>query len=208
MFFAAFATVILTFAALLALIRTLLHTGSAAKSAKRMVREAKKTTKAALATVDATREMAKDSRDIGNQQLRAYVEVGDARITGDTFDFRMVIPLQNFGQNPARDFRFKYHIDYGNVPIPDFTDMPWKPVGGIPLAPGHSYNIIYEKIDMTKAASQRHADGQIYNIVGIAEYFDIGGSRRETRFSLRVDLRGAMTDRPAISPENEGNYST
>lgn len=66
MFYATAATVALTTAALFAIYRTLHHTGRAANYTRDMLREAEITTRAALETVEITRE-------IGNRQVRPYL---------------------------------------------------------------------------------------------------------------------------------------
>lgn len=98
MFYATGAMTVLTFAALIAIIRTLKHTKRAADYAQDMVREAKATTEAAEKTVEAT-------KDIARIELRAYVGVKSVTITfgqdGQDFDARIVIRVANTGSTPA-----------------------------------------------------------------------------------------------------------
>lgn len=105
MFWATVAAVVLTFAALIAIIRTLHHTRIAAEQSVVMADQAKLATKAAQDAIAVTNRL-------GEAQVRAYLSITEvtAIIVGiDTdavlLDFR--ISMQNGGQSPARDVRAK-----------------------------------------------------------------------------------------------------
>jgi hypothetical protein len=95
MFYAAAASVILTLAALYAIIRTLHHTRRAADYTQGMLIEAKSTTNAAQETVAITRR-------VGFTQTRPYVGFADM-IGKLSDDGRIVVwaQLRNFGNTPA-----------------------------------------------------------------------------------------------------------
>lgn len=96
MFVATAATVALTFAALLAILRTLHHTKRAADAAVDMVTEAKATSAAAEATIGVTRE-------IGQAQVRAYLSIKAARAYVDEKDGIVFdVTVENSGQSPAK----------------------------------------------------------------------------------------------------------
>lgn len=96
MFVASAATVVLTFAALLAILRTLHHTKRAADAAADMVSEAKATTAAAEKTIGVTRE-------IGEAQVRAYLSVKELAVgVSSEGNFRIGIIAVNSGLSPAR----------------------------------------------------------------------------------------------------------
>lgn len=104
MFVATAAAVVLTFAALLAIIRTLHHTKRAADAAFDMVDEAKATTTAAQGTIEVT-------RDIGQRQIRAYVQFDGVHCqpigSRDDIDVRIGFDLSlafiNKGATPGRN---------------------------------------------------------------------------------------------------------
>ncbi|UWQ16252.1 hypothetical protein [Jannaschia sp. M317] len=82
MFYATAGTVILTFAALIAIIRTLHHTRRAADTAERM---------------------ADDTRAIGRAQVRAYLHCKSAKFEIKSDLSRAVLEVSNTGQSPAKD---------------------------------------------------------------------------------------------------------
>lgn len=98
MFYATFATVILTFIALFAIFRTLHHTRRAADYTEGMLVEAKTTTKAAEASILETRR-------IGEAQVRAYVIPKQCCVKiqadGDMIRGQIIATLANSGQTPA-----------------------------------------------------------------------------------------------------------
>lgn len=100
MFYAATASLFLTFFALLAIIRTLHHTRRAADSSVELAEEARVTTKAALETVAVTRE-------IGARQLRPYLAfhsgtVKQLGVQGSKERFlELDICFRNCGVSPA-----------------------------------------------------------------------------------------------------------
>ena len=102
MFYATAATVALTFAALLAIIRTLHHTGRAADYTRDMLVEARSTTKAALETI-------KVSREIGDRQTRPYLNYSGGAIemlhvAGESSGSKLLyldVSFQNCGQSPG-----------------------------------------------------------------------------------------------------------
>lgn len=116
MFFAAAAGVLLTLAALIAILRTLHHTKRAADAAADMVHEAKLTTKAANDTIEETRR-------IGVAQTRAYLqfsllEVEYIPVGGGSKDgIRISGELSNKGYSPALDGKSGIWIGFER---PDF----------------------------------------------------------------------------------------
>lgn len=96
MFYATGATVALTFAALLAIIRTLHHTRRAADYTKDMLVEANRSAVAAEGAVAAT-------RDIGEKQVRAYLHVKNVSfcIGKNDGEVGATISVANAGQSPA-----------------------------------------------------------------------------------------------------------
>lgn len=94
MFYAAAATVILTFVALFAIIRTLHHTRRAADYTRDMLVEARATTNAAKETV-------KSSREIGEAQARAYCSVSDVKIAFIKGKGKLSMNAKNSGNSPA-----------------------------------------------------------------------------------------------------------
>ena len=102
MFYATAASVTLTFAALIAVIRTLYHTGRAADYTRDMLVEAKSTTTAALDTVAITKE-------IGDRQTRPYLTYDSGKISvwniegGDPESSFLILDVsfRNGGQSPG-----------------------------------------------------------------------------------------------------------
>lgn len=97
MFYASAATVVLTFFALVAILRTLHHTRRAADYTEGMLGEAKQTTVAARDTVTETRR-------IGEAQVKAYLSIKAAKAFIDEKDGIVFdVTVRNFGQSPAKD---------------------------------------------------------------------------------------------------------
>jgi hypothetical protein len=96
MFFAAAATVLLTYLALRAIVKTLDQTKRAADYTKDMLEEAERATKAAMDGVAAT-------RDIGEKQVRAYLHVKTVSfcIGKNEGEVGATISVANAGQSPA-----------------------------------------------------------------------------------------------------------
>lgn len=96
MFYATAATVLLTFAALIAIIRTLHHTRRAADYTGDMLIEAANATKAAEDGVATT-------RDIGEKQVRAYLHVSSVEFTlgRNQGEVGVSLTIANAGQSPA-----------------------------------------------------------------------------------------------------------
>lgn len=138
MFWASGVTVVLTFAALLALIRTLHHTRRAADYAKDMTDEAKATTEAAVKSLALTESH-------GRAQLRAYVTLKEAAVPESVPDGYLGVKLviENCGQTPAFIHRMRSTVRATNGPIMksdievDGHDEPYRAVIGA----GHSKEI-------------------------------------------------------------------
>ena len=73
MFWATVAAVILTFAGIVLIWRTLIHTRHAAEAARDMVTEGVKTTSAAIEATNAAIEANRIAREMSERQLRAYI---------------------------------------------------------------------------------------------------------------------------------------
>jgi len=144
MFYAAAATVVLTLAALYAIIRTLHHTRRAADYTEGMLVEAKTTTRAAQDAVIAT-------RDIGEKQLRAYLYVSKSRSeiigTSKTKNIDVIvvtIVFKNFGATPATEIECTIAnrcVTYGTR-MPDNTDYTAIEVD-MACAPNYSFSLVY-----------------------------------------------------------------
>lgn len=98
MFFATLATVVLTFIALFAIIKTPKHTRRAADSAMIMAVETGRATKAARAAVAVTRE-------IGEIQTRAYVGVARCKFILECYEAEILSEFTNTGNTPATGLR-------------------------------------------------------------------------------------------------------
>lgn len=106
MFYATAGTVLLTFFALIAIVRTLHHTRRAADYASDMVHEAAATTIAAQETVDVTKK-------IGRQQNSAYVSVSSANMCFTTEaekDAVAWVTFHNSGHTPAENFDYSVDV--------------------------------------------------------------------------------------------------
>ncbi|WP_131825031.1 hypothetical protein [Yoonia rosea] len=109
MFYATTATVLLTFFALLAIVRTLHHTRRAADSADGMLTEAKATTIAAQENSHVTQR-------IGEAQVRAYLSITRvtltvAHISQDDVRWQFGVFIKNSGQSPARKVGISAEIE-------------------------------------------------------------------------------------------------
>ena len=107
MTWATWATVIVTFIGLMLILATLYYTKVAAKAAKEMVEEAKKTTIETQKTVEVTRE-------IGEAQIRAYLSVTSAWFVGPAPKKSVFIGLgaaiRNSGNSPAKNIVISYEV--------------------------------------------------------------------------------------------------
>lgn len=192
MFYATAATVLLTGIALVAIIRTLHHTRRAAESAEGMLVEARGTTIAAKDSV-------KETRDIGEAQVRAYISVvpessGPGFVEGDRLTF--MVRAQNTGATPARKMKVfrvlsfdKENLLVDDEDIIDINGIPDFPAAT--LASGQPAPIPFESFlshseeDLLKIS---RPGGFRYYAAGIIIYEDVFNRTQKKRFCLEIAL--------------------
>tara|TARA_R110002051_G_scaffold30487_1_gene70510 strand:- start:14366 stop:15184 length:819 start_codon:yes stop_codon:yes gene_type:complete len=79
-----------------------------------------------LATLRTTQNMAADTREIGEAQVRAYVHLENVKVTPrtDANCLQISFELCNLGNSPAKDFNYCYFIHLNRVPLPGQDPMP------------------------------------------------------------------------------------
>jgi hypothetical protein len=187
MFYAAAISTILTLAGVILLGFTLAYTKwtldeakNATKAALSAVSEAEKTTKAAEASVNVT-------RDIGEAQVRAYVRIADAKLEFTTSDGHPLIQIfaANSGQSPARNFVWSLTIQYvgGDRPKMQRTfDKDWKSRSGIEISSTGKERVgaLIPEMPMRAFASKKQPGGLNSPIVRLMvefEYLDVFNKR-------------------------------
>jgi hypothetical protein len=221
MFYATAATVLLTFAALIAIIRTLYHTKRAADQAEIMAKQASLATQAAQAAVAVT-------EDIGKRQLRAYVgyvKTNVGSVTGRdgkivSFLFNPV--FQNFGVTPANRAAITTKAGFFNIGvIPPEAKKPTgqHPEGFLGTQIGPNGSQIGQPIPLSIAdLVAAKVNNEIYVIASRMDYEDIFGKQHQSVVCVGVmmlasavqlnapdlDLERAFAFR-FIGPDNGGD---
>ena len=133
MFFATMVAVGLTGFGIWLIKRTLDETKVAAKHTEGMLEEAKKTTEAAHAAIQATDKNAE-------RQLRAYVHISNAEVVtiGPASNQEVVLVIKNYGQTPSSHARTRAGAGVQEWPLKtQLPDVPEDILEGIgPLPPG------------------------------------------------------------------------
>ena len=205
MFWATVAAVVITFIGILLIKRTLEETKRAAIAAEGMLDEAKETTKAAQAAIEATSKTAE-------RQLRAYVQVENiqlelppaAQVGGRKFV--IVINIKNSGQTPAKDHRVrgKYFFakEYESSRFGPFSCMP--ETGPAPISPQGTSAVTIVP-DQTGKDWQNFTNGNTRLFVyGQITYQDAFENKWETTFRMVKDYDIVK----AFSVLPEGNECT
>lgn len=197
MFYSAAATVALTLVALFAIYRTLHHTGRAANYTRDMLREAKATTRAAIETIEITRE-------IGNRQVRPYITYDSGAV--EVFEVEGVYPL---GEKPnPKHLHLEVKLrNGGNSPgiVTAVSSAVYAPTG----EEGWKQNgSSWRQFRMITGASQSNDVGfravdadkrgefTVFAIGVIIWYEDLMGSKFEESFWLYFDGRELRQDMP------------
>ncbi|TIV18187.1 MAG: hypothetical protein E5V86_06595 [Mesorhizobium sp.] len=179
---------------------TLLAAGAAAKFAR----------DAALHTetgANAAKDALDHAKATSKLELRAYIDVADARLEGDLFSPVMVIAVKNFGQTLAKVVQVRTVVDLGREPLPEPT-LPdeWRTDSGIQLAPGNDW-IFRFPYDVQQAVEADGKGGVIARVTGQVRYFDVTGEKRETHFRIRT-AGHRLGENMRIFPDKIGNYIT
>jgi hypothetical protein len=198
MFWAAFASVILTFVGICLIAWTLYYTRRAAD--------------AAVAAVDKAKSTLEVTRDIGSRQLRAYVGTSRVYFRDFTPDrpISVVVEIQNFGQTPAYNYHTNLWLEVR--PHPEAGTFHTKEIaltiGGETLMPGNRSIVIckfpHPKMDEIITAIQ-NAQMALY-LLGTIRYRDAFGHDRYTNSRKRASGDRIKTNSPFINPD-EGNES-
>lgn len=151
MFFATLATVLLTFAALAAIIRTLHHTRRAADYAEDMVEQARTTNTIAQEANETTRlALVNDKR--AWLSIEAFSVIGPTIFRKDVLGFKIKVVIKNLGQTPAKDVWVESVSIYLSEKDESFPEriashkkaMRRKPENfGIILFPGDTYTVTH-----------------------------------------------------------------
>ena len=210
MFWATIAAVLLTFAGIVLIGRTLIHTRHAAEAARDMVTEGKKTTIAAIEATSAAVDANRIAREMSERQLRAYLlpakPTVEMRADGTV---EAIVPLGNGGQTPAKQCRtvitvhvlqFPYSGHIIGVPGPD------KYRSRATIRSGGQAVLIKTKavsLDQREAIARKEM--AIY-VSGGATYLDVFDEPRTTKF--RLFYRGQWGGTQGLDAAHEGNEFT
>lgn len=168
-------------------------------------------------TLVATRQMALDTRDIGEAQARAYV--GLSRIDAESViaalterDQREIsFGIKNFGQSPARQLRFLavYNIHPRNIAP---RDEDFIQAEGVEHPPDDTLQVgqeitgtarAYEGLsEKDYAAALDPLNVARLHIFGVITYADVFGREHKTRFGLygKFDLDELEDGRSSVEP--------
>ena len=188
MFWATIAAVLLTFAGIVLIWRTLIHTRHAAEAARNMVTEGAKTTIAAIEATNAAVNANFIARETSERQLRAYVtiEAIQTHPGDDPMSYRL--EWKNTGQTPATDVLTYTNWESRIDALPDDFPYPKASINdAAALGPGqhvHAWPIFIpgETIERVRRGILR-----LY-VWGAAEYNDTfkDTSRRRTEFCYEI----------------------
>jgi hypothetical protein len=160
---------------------TLIYTRKAAAAARDAVTEAQRGTQAAQQSVTVTRE-------IGEQQLRPYVDISEAGFIWDHVGPRIIVSCKNSGQTPATFFEIRFHtqalkFDDPRQFVPPDKDaklLEWPAVGAMAEVTA----VLQNDQLQTDAESVRRGDSLIdLYLFGVVRYADIAGAEYETEFA-------------------------
>jgi len=135
-----------------------------------------------------TKRTADITRDIGDAELRPYVDVSEANFYWDHVGARVVVSCQNSGQTPATFFEVKFHtqaIPIGDprgfvLPPEDAKSLVWSTIGGNRTVTAGLHNPQVQ----TDAETTRMGGGFTnFYIFGVVRYGDISGAEYETEFA-------------------------
>lgn len=162
-------------------VRTIAETS--ARSALECAEAARLSAAAAACAGDASRESAGVSRTLAELGNRAWVHATEIRAvlkTKDNENSTLEVRIANLGSTPARQLRLlsSFHIA---DEVPD--DLPLKPrVSNIVLGPGVSFSLSHF-LRVSPADAAAIATGKRLLLAsGQAEYVDVYGIQRETRW--------------------------
>lgn len=200
MFYANLFTTIISALALIAIVCTLRHTKRAADASVDMVAEAKATTTAAQATVDVTRQ-------IGQAQTRAYLDLSVVEIRHNVPRApELFIEFRNTGATPARSvvitFSMKPFAKQGVIPINE-VEKRLHDIGS------QSQHVIRETIWLQLSLfdeSWRESD-DILTVSGLVLYEDVFGDSHRLEFSLFTKPKDYLAGK-RLTIATEGNSST
>lgn len=197
MFYSSAATVALTLVALFAIYRTLYHTGRAANYTRDMLREAEATTRAAIETVEITRE-------IGNRQVRPYVTYDSGTV--EVFEaegfyalgekplpkhLHLEVKLRNSGNSPGivTAVSSAVYAPKGEGEWKQDSSS-WRQFRMITGA-NQSNKVGFQAIDANK-----HGEFTVFAIGVLVWYEDLTGNRFEESFWIYFDGRELRQDMP------------
>lgn len=159
-----------------------------------------KTLKATRETLDATRIMAEDQRQIGDAQTRAWVMVSDISVDGGAYSnsksdiFHNVrITLKNYGITPAKWLRFDYEIRQVSYPLSALKIEPFGMDSMIyGLAPGQT-------ADSIKGGLTIHAKRNLVTLIYVDWEYGLLDGRTDSDSSIYIAcVRNSETSfRPA-----------
>jgi ribosomal protein L7/L12 len=177
------------------------HTLDATRAA---VDEAIKATEAANAAVAVT-------SDTAERQLRAYVTVIKARISGYAVGAypECMITLKNTGQTPARRLRvnLSFRLLYSPASEADLAITPIDEMSQTTLGAGDEIKprakspmpMLQDALDAIRL------DGAAYYILGQVTYFDIFNKQQQTNFRFRFNNRSLVINDGTVEVCPDGN---
>lgn len=180
----AFGALILTGVGVILIWWTLYHTKKAAVAAAAAVEQARLANEAARDAVTVTREM-------GERQVRAYVNIGAAKVSGLVPNGypEIIFELTNGGQSPAKRLRVRFRAIFyqGFPPKPDLP----KQSANLSVLDVPANGVLVEKTDFKFSFSEREItdvrEGKtLVAIYGLVSYYDVFGKLRRTLFRLHM----------------------
>jgi hypothetical protein len=161
-------------------------------------------------TLAATQQMAKDTRRIGEAQVRAYMNLASGNLKAEGRSVVAEIVINNFGQTPAKDMVSWVHTWIADYPLAEALPEPDKQAffsktnlsHGVPLTHLQPHGV---DISDASAALILSENAAVY-VYGVIKYADVFGALHVTRYCLfgQGDVRQKSI---RLKPYVEGNTS-
>jgi len=170
------------------------------------------TLKASRKTLKATQEMAGDTREIGEAQVRAYVNVEKAEVRGFSQNGKIgfYFEFKNTGSTPAKEFKIRSICgfqpgDIRNFKVKDLSTIDSK--SGVITAGGSTFVDVTLDHPLTEREYNEITSGKLRIIIaGYVSYNTVFGKRKRTVFKM-TNVGWTRGGEPIIGPCGKNNIS-
>jgi hypothetical protein len=156
----------------------------------------------------ATDKLVKGAEKTAERQLRAYVNVANAKAKPDGEFFVYSIEVKNFGQTPAYKVRLRYMIELRDFPATEPFVVPDHPQVSVavlpPTVPIHDAFRPTQILGTNQRQRLNNGTAAIY-VYGLITYEDIFEGARETEFRYMIGGNVGVSPEGAVRICEEGN---